>query len=184
MACNYHIWALRHIRHLLSQNVAHNFAGPEQSCRNLIIAMLCCTALRKLLLRCCREFRIISFASSCCRKKYASASQFLQSLHWLPIDARISFKLAVITYKVRSTNTPVYLSRILSEHSTLSSMVLRSASRPLLSVRRLRTEHGRSAFHRCPTFSNSLPTDIQLASSLNVFKKRLQTLLFATVYNK
>ena len=146
-ACKYHIWALRHIRHLLSQNVAHNFAGPEQSCRNLIIAILCCTALRKLLLRCCREFRIISFSSSCCRTKYASASPLLQSLHWLPIDARISCKLAVIKYKVRSTNTPVYLSRILSEHSTLSSMVLRSASRPLLSVRRMRSEHGRRAFH-------------------------------------
>src|SRR5664279_6506188 len=185
MQCQWHaiICALRHIHHLLSQDVAHTLA------RSIVMSKLdYCNAVLygspkttiAVLQRVQNSLaRVVLLLKIC-----ASASPLLQSLHWLHIDARISFKIAVITYKVRSTNTPVYLSSILSENSLLSSMVLRSASRPLLSVRCMRTEHGRRAFHiAAPTVWNSLPTDIQLASSLNVFKKRLKMFLFAIAYN-
>src|SRR5664279_4996685 len=180
MQCQWHaiICALRHIHHLLSQDVAHTLA------RSIVMSKLdYCNAVLygspKTTIAVLQRVQNDLARVVLLQKKYACASPLLQSLHWLPIDARVSYKLAVITYKVRSTNTPVYLSRIMSEHSSLSSMVLRSASRPLLGVRRTRTEQGRRAFHiAAPTVWNSLPTDIQLACSLNVFKKRLKTFLF------
>jgi len=35
----------------------------------------------------------------------------LRQLHWLPVQHRITYKLAVLTYRVRTTSTPAYLSR-------------------------------------------------------------------------
>jgi len=35
----------------------------------------------------------------------------LQQLHWLPVRQLIDYKLAVLTYKIHHTSTPVYLSR-------------------------------------------------------------------------
>ena len=45
--------------------------------------------------------------------KLTHASPLLKSLHWLPITQRITFKMAVITYKVRQTSTPAYLHNLL-----------------------------------------------------------------------
>jgi len=33
----------------------------------------------------------------------------LQSLHWLPVQERIDFKVALLAYKVQTTSTPPYL---------------------------------------------------------------------------
>ena len=38
-----------------------------------------------------------------------SATELRQQLHWLPVRQRITYKLAVITYKTRSTGTQAYL---------------------------------------------------------------------------
>ena len=35
------------------------------------------------------------------------AKPLLHQLHWLPVQQRITCKLAVLTYKVQSTSTPV-----------------------------------------------------------------------------
>ena len=109
--------------------------------------------------------------------KYTSAVPLLRSLHWLPVEQRIQFKLAVITYKVKSTKTPAYLHSLLSER--ISTRVLRSSSRPLFDVARTRTVYGQRAFRTsAPDTWNRLPVDIQSACSLTAFKKRLKTFLF------
>jgi len=41
--------------------------------------------------------------------RQSGAKQLLHQLHWLPGEQLITYKLAVLTYKVRSTSTPVYL---------------------------------------------------------------------------
>ena len=41
------------------------------------------------------------------RRSHASLLQ--RTLHWLPIQQRIEYKVAVLTFKVRSTSTPSYL---------------------------------------------------------------------------
>jgi len=34
------------------------------------------------------------------------ANSLLQELHWLPVEQRITYKLAVLTYKTRQTSVP------------------------------------------------------------------------------
>jgi hypothetical protein len=180
-ACNYHIWALRHIRNPLSKDVAHTLA------RSIVMSKLdYCNAILHgspkssiaVLQRTQNSLARVVLQ----QPKYSSATPLLHSLHWLPIEQRIQFKLAVITYKVRSTKTPAYLHSVLSER--VLSRTLRSSSKPLLDVVRTKTVYGERAFRSsAPTNWNSLPTDIQLACSLTVFKKRLKTFLFSAAFN-
>ena len=61
----------------------------------------------------------------------------LHSLHWLPVDQRIIYKMAVVTFKVQSTATPAYLSRHLQPRNCVRN--LRSSDTPL---------HAVSTFHQ------------------------------------
>jgi len=59
-------------------------------------------------------------------------SQLLSNLHWLPIHKRIIFKVAILTYKVLSTQQPAYLYNLISYHQTTQSFAafLQSVSPP------------------------------------------------------
>ena len=67
--------------------------------------------------------RVILQQRSCAR-----STSLMQQLHWLPIDWRIRFKLATLTYKGR----PPYLADLIQFHSTPKST--RSSSTRLLFV--------------------------------------------------
>ena len=57
-----------------------------------------------------------SLARAVCQApRSVSATELRRQLHWLPVRQRISYKLAVITYKTNSTKTPAYLSDIIHE---------------------------------------------------------------------
>ena len=111
-------------------------------------------------------------------RKYDHITPVLRNLHWLPITARINNKIAVLTYKLLSTNTPSYLSEVISVHHP--SRQLRSAVNRTLSVPYVRTQFGARAFrHAAPTIWNSLPASITSASSsLATFKRDLKTFYY------
>jgi len=48
--------------------------------------------------------------------RMSHARPVLKSLHWLSICQRIQFKVAVLTYTIRSTFRPAYLHSLLSNH--------------------------------------------------------------------
>lgn len=102
----------------------------------------------------------------------------LQQLHWLPIQSRINYKIAIITFKTLKTGTPAYLAELL--HLTTSST--RSASHHRLQVNHSRTSFGRRAFsHSSATIWNSLPSELTShfdSMELNTFKRHLKTHLF------
>ena len=108
----------------------------------------------------------------------------LQSLHWLPVDKRIRYKVVLLTYKVMVSKTPDYLSKLISERTSSASMSLRSSSRTLLRPKFTRTNYGDRAFSAsAPAIWNELPADLNFSDSLNVFKKRLKTFLFNCAFN-
>jgi len=72
------------------------------------------------------------------RGKDMHAASLLQSLHWLPVKHRITYKTAVLTRKVVTTSTPSYLSEMI--HTTTAARSLRLAAAQQLSVPRTRTE--------------------------------------------
>lgn len=115
-------------------------------------------------------------------KKYDHISKGLIQLHWLPIRFRIKFKIAMITYKVLTTNQPQYLRDLLIIKNNTRS--LRSCSEIVLNVpkTKLKTAGDRSFSRAAPTIWNDLPRNIKQAASLSVFKKELKTQYFRSAY--
>jgi hypothetical protein len=68
----------------------------------------------------------------------------LRQLHWLPVESRLHFKIALFAYKMRSTSTPSYLSStICPKRPTAYSLC--SSSAPQLTIPRVETEFARRA---------------------------------------
>ena len=106
-------------------------------------------------------------------------SQLLSNLHWLPIHKRINFKVAILTYKVLSTQQPAYLYNLISYHQPSRS--LRSSSQSLLQVPRVKTDFGRRAFSSAaPQIWNHIPAAIKVSPSLDSFKRHLRTHYFTS----
>ena len=106
------------------------------------------------------------------------AKPLLHQLHWLPVQQRITHKLAVLTYfKVRSTSTTVYIRRRIAERTW--SRTLRSSAIPLLDQPFTRTDFSKRAFRfLAPSVWNSLPQTVLISDSLSVIESRLKTCLF------
>ena len=109
-------------------------------------------------------------------KRSHHISPVLQQLHWLPVERRVDFKVALLTFKVLSNNEPSYL-RDLIQPVAYSSR--RSAGKNLLQRPFVKSEMGRRSFSfSAPTVWNSLPQHVRDSPSLTTFKKRLKTHLF------
>ena len=103
----------------------------------------------------------------------------LIELHWLPVIARIQYKIAMLCYKALNCNSsPLYLTEMLQVYTP--ARALRSQGSMLLDVPRTRLKtYGDRAFVRAgPTVWNSLPDDLRCSSSVDTFKKNLKTFLF------
>ena len=180
-ACNYHLWALRHIRHLLTADVANTLAcsivgSRLDYCNSILYGAPTSTKLQRL------QYSIARVVLQQPRRVHAEP--LLQSLHWLPIKQRIDYKLAVLTYKVRATSSPKYLDDLISNRVTGTRMSLRSASRALLTVPFTRTVCASRAFRVCaPIVWNRLPVDLQFCDCFKTFKSRLKTFLFRSACN-
>ena len=53
----------------------------------------------------------------CQSRGRTDARPLLHSLHWLPVRQRVTYKLAVLTHKVRTTATATYLSELVQTHA-------------------------------------------------------------------
>jgi len=110
------------------------------------------------------------------------AHPLLKELHWLSVEQRISYKLAVFTFKIRYTAAPSYLSQHIKARSGTRS--LRSSSIPFLEVPFRRTSIGKRSFScAAPATWNSLPLAIINCDTLSAFKSRLKTHLFNIAYS-
>ena len=106
----------------------------------------------------------------------------LKALHWLPIRSRITYKIALITYKSLHGNGPKYLSEQLVWKDT--PRTLRSSSEKLLKVpkTKLKSAGDRSFNYAAPTVWNNPPAHLRISESLVNFKKNRKTHLFKLVY--
>ena len=71
--------------------------------------------------------------------RIAPTSHILHSLHWLPIDKRIEFKILLIAYKALHGLAPIYLSDLLQWYQPRRT--LRSQNLHLLHVPPARTQY-------------------------------------------
>jgi hypothetical protein len=112
------------------------------------------------------------------RPRHISASECLKELHWLPVRARIEYKVATLCHQcIHSNNMPVYLSDLLHVYQPIRS--LRSQNTLQLQVPRHINSHGKRSFAvTAPYTWNELPTNLRQTSNLETFKKHLKTHLF------
>ena len=105
-------------------------------------------------------------------------SETLQDLHWLPMKARIDYKVLLLTFKALNGQAPIYLTDLL--HYKRAARTLRSSKNHLLEVpkTRLVTVGDRSFSAHAPRVWNSLPLDVRLIENVECFKKEVKTFLF------
>ena len=111
----------------------------------------------------------------------AHSLPIMERLHWLPVEHRIRFKIATLTFRALHQNNPPYLHDLISRYTP--ARTLRSTDKYLLNTKRINTKIGSRAFSAAaPETWNALPTYIKLTDSLNKFKIDLKTHLFRIAF--
>jgi len=182
-ASHYHIRALRHIRQCLDDDTARTVASSMVGARldycNSLLYGTTTTNINKLQRVQNSLARVVTG-----NRRYDHITPVLAELHWLKIQDRITFKIALLTFKALTTNRPAYLTELVSFHAPVR--VLRSNCRNRLHVNNVRTAFGSRAFsHAAPSVWNSLPphlTDISV--SLQTFKRHLKHYLYEQSFRR
>ena len=93
----------------------------------------------------------------------------MKDLHWIPIGARIDFKILLLTLKILNDLAPYYLSSLLLKYQPTS--LLLSSSGLLLQVPSVNTVtyRHRSFSYYAPKIWNSLPGHIKYSESVSTF---------------
>ena len=108
----------------------------------------------------------------------------LIELHWLPIKARIEYKICLLTYKALKYKEPKYLNECLAPFKLETNIMIRHATERhrLLEPRGNRNIAERSFDYCAPRIYNKLPLVIKDNEIVGQFKKRLKTHLFEKTY--
>ena len=117
--------------------------------------------------------------------KYDSATRCLVQLHWLPIRARIEFKILSLVHRSLHGEAPPYLERLINYHIPTRPGLWsqQSTNRLLVPHTSKKTLAARSFSVLGPPLWNSLPDSLRRIDNYSKFKKDLKTHLFKTSYN-
>ena len=114
-----------------------------------------------------------------CRRDHISP--VLADLHWLPIRARLTYKIATLVFKVREVKQPMYLAELIEDYKP--SRELHQTSRLLLKEPCLKTTTGQRSFQfAAAKIWNELPDYIRSVDSFDTFRKHLKTHLYILSY--
>ena len=179
-SCTYHTRALRHVRPLLTleaaKMVSHGIVTARLDYCNSLLHRTSARNLNRLQVAQNELARVV-----CDAPRSASATELRCHLHWLPVRQRIDYKLALLSYKTRSTGTPEYLASLLESYRPARE--LRSSNKNLLTVLHLSLALSAKAFCvSAPTVWNSLSDACREAELVSTFKCRLKTELFNVAY--
>ena len=103
----------------------------------------------------------------------------LASLHWLPMDSRIQYKLSSLCYNCLNSTAPDYLTELLRIYKPTRQ--LRSSSdTAILCIPSVRTHllGQRSFSYAAPAVWNTLPYEIRSSNTISSFKSSLKTSSF------
>ena len=112
--------------------------------------------------------------------KYSHITSALYELHWLPVLARIHFKILLLAFKANHGLAPAYFSNLLVIKRK-SSYNIRSNSGILLEPPRSKmlATLGERAFQGAASHLwNELPLQLRTVGSVETFKNSIKTFLF------
>ena len=109
----------------------------------------------------------------------------LMYLHWLPIRARIDYKIAVMVHKCLNDKAPGYLKDLLIVNKPTKIGLRSNQFGNILVIPRTRckTFVDRAFSVYGPKTWNSLPEHLRTECNTEIFKSKLKTLLFQKSYN-
>ena len=108
-------------------------------------------------------------------------TQHRKNLHWLPVQARIEYKIIVTTWKSLNGLAPTYLTDLLKRSDT--NYQLRNHDCTTLDVPLVSSNFGDRSFSRSgPSLWNKLPAAIKRLPTIESFKRNLKTHLFKLYY--
>ena len=177
----FHLRNIAKIRNILSKSDAekliHAFVTSRLDYCNSLLAACPKSSLRSLQLVQNAAARLLAGTS---RRDHITP--VLVSLHWLPVDSRIKFKILLLTYKALHGMAPSYIKDLIVPYHPMRT--LRSQNAGLLVVPRISksTVGGRAFSHQAPVLWNKLPAHVREADSVSTFKVRLKTFLFGQAY--
>uniref|UniRef100_A0A8C6SKQ3 Reverse transcriptase domain-containing protein n=1 Tax=Neogobius melanostomus TaxID=47308 RepID=A0A8C6SKQ3_9GOBI len=117
-------------------------------------------------------------------KRREHITPVLKSLHWLPVEFRIKFKILLLTFKAIKGMAPLYLQDAIVPYQP--TRALRSQNSGLLVIPRVSkiTVGGRAFSYQAPVLWNKLPAHVKEADTVPTFKTRLKTYLFELAYDQ
>ena len=107
------------------------------------------------------------------RRRRESATAALKELHWLNVDARITFKILLLAHKVIKGKCSANLTLSYKKFNGRSSDYL------MLETPTFKTKYGKRLFeYNASRLWNALPLDMRIEEDVKKFKRELKTLLF------
>ena len=179
--CFYHLRNITKLRSVVShqelETIIHAFVSSRLDYCNSLFTCLSKTSLDRLQLVQNTAARILTRSRRSCH-----ITPVLASLHWLPVQYRIRFKILVITHRALHGQAPNYLSDLLTPYVPIRS--LRSSSQALLVVpqTKLITKGDRAFACFAPRVWNELPFHLRTVDSVDIFKRLLKTHLFRKAF--
>ena len=184
--CNFHIRNLYMIRNFINRDnllsLVHSLIVSKRDyCNSLLVG------LPKVTLK-----KIQSILNRAARLIYSLPPQvptipFLMKLHWLPVKARVEFKICLITFRALKFNQPLYMRELLSLAPVEAVMSLRSSDDPyhLCEPRAVGESNfaNRSFSYVAPRLYTKLPLSLKQIESVDTFKKPLKSFFFSWAYD-
>lgn len=181
-SANYHLRTLSRMRKFLTADTTKTFVQAVIMSRldycNSLLNGLPESMLQRLQKVQNSAARLITRSS-----RHDHITPVLKSLHWLPVKARIRFKILLLAFKILNNLAPAYLNNILVPYRP--ARALRSGDQNLLTVPKTNlANYGDRSFQRtAPLLWNALPSDLRANMTLVTFKHKLKTHLFNESYN-
>ena len=118
-------------------------------------------------------------------KKYDSATSSLYQLHWLPIKARVDFKILTLITKCLSGNAAEYLQNLITPYKSGRPGLWSVSQERKLWVPRMsrKTFVDRTFSVYGPKTWNNLPEPLRRNMPIKQFKAQLKTYLFTIYFN-
>ena len=112
------------------------------------------------------------------QSKYSSSRKALIDLHWLPIQARVEFKVLSLMHQCTHGCGPEYLKDLLTKRTVVRNLRNTEDCLYVIPFNKHKTFGDRSFSHCGPCLWNSLPSNIKGIQEYSNFKKKCKTHLF------
>ena len=116
--------------------------------------------------------------------KYSHITPVLKSLHWLPLEKRVVFKIILLLFHCIHGPASQYNIGLIKHYFPYRQLRYQNSGLPV--THRVKTKWGgggRTVAHAGPSLWNTLPQWIKNSSSAEVLKNSLTKYLFNLAYN-